>query len=48
MLGLGLILMVIGVILWLTVAPALGGALIVIGAIVAIVGAVLGHRNTTL
>jgi hypothetical protein len=42
MFGLGIALLVLGIILWLTVLPALGWILMVIGAILAVAGLLLG------
>ena len=42
MVGLGIALLVIGVLLWLTVLPALGWILMVIGAIVVVAGLLMG------
>jgi hypothetical protein len=42
MFGLGIALLILGVILWLTVLPVLGWTLMVIGAIVAVAGLLLG------
>jgi hypothetical protein len=42
MVGLGILLLVVGVILWLTVMPALGWLLMVIGVIAIIAGVLLG------
>lgn len=42
---LGVVLLVVGVVLWLTVAPALGWALIVIGIILLVLGLLLGYRS---
>jgi hypothetical protein len=40
--GLGIALLILGLILWLTVLPVLGWTLMVIGAIVAVAGLLLG------
>jgi hypothetical protein len=42
MVGLGIALLIIGVLLWLTVMPAIGWVLIVIGAILVVAGIVMG------
>jgi hypothetical protein len=42
MVGLGIALLIIGVLLWLTVLPALGWVLMVIGAILVVAALVLG------
>ena len=42
MVGLGLLALVIGIVLWLTVAPALGWILMGIGVILIVVGLVIG------
>jgi hypothetical protein len=42
MVGLGIALLIIGVLLWLTVLPALGWILMVIGAIVVVAGLLMG------
>ena len=42
MVGLGILLLVIGVILWLTVMPAIGWILMVIGAILIVAGLLMG------
>jgi hypothetical protein len=42
MVGLGILLFVIGIILWLTVQPALGWILMAIGVVLVILGLVLG------
>jgi hypothetical protein len=42
MVGLGIALFVLGVILWLTVMPALGWILMVIGVIAVVAGLLLG------
>jgi hypothetical protein len=42
MVGLGIALLVVGVILWLTILPALGWVLMAIGAILVVVGLLLG------
>lgn len=42
MVGLGVLLFVVGLILWLTVLPALGWTLMAIGVILVIVGLLLG------
>ena len=42
MVGLGIALFIIGVLLWLTVMPALGWILMVIGVILAIAGIIMG------
>ena len=43
MIGTGLILMLIGAILWLTAWPGIGAALLIIGAVIAIVSAIAGR-----
>lgn len=42
MVGLGILALVIGVILWLTVMPVIGWILMVVGAILIIAGVLLG------
>ena len=42
MVGLGILLLVIGIILWLTVMPAIGWILMVIGAILIVAGLLMG------
>jgi hypothetical protein len=42
MVGLGIALFIIGVLLWLTVMPAIGWILMVIGVILAVAGIVMG------
>jgi len=42
MVGLGIALLIIGVLLWLTVMPAIGWILMVLGVILALVGILLG------
>ena len=42
MVGLGLLLLVVGIVLWLTVMPAIGWILMAIGVILAVVGLLLG------
>jgi hypothetical protein len=42
MVGLGILLLVVGVILWLTVLPVLGWILMVIGAILIVAGLLMG------
>jgi hypothetical protein len=42
MVGLGILLLVVGVILWLTVMPVIGWTLMVIGAILIVAGFLLG------
>jgi hypothetical protein len=42
MVGLGILLLIVGVLLWLTVMPAIGWALMVIGVIVAVIGLFMG------
>lgn len=42
MVGLGIALLVVGVILWLTILPALGWVLMAIGAILVVAGLLLG------
>jgi hypothetical protein len=42
MVGLGILLLVVGLILWLTVLPALGWILMAIGVIAIVVGLLLG------
>ncbi|MEN3341134.1 MAG: hypothetical protein V7644_538 [Actinomycetota bacterium] len=42
MVGLGIALLIIGVLLWLTVMPAIGWVLMVIGAILVVAGIVMG------
>jgi len=40
--GLGILLLVVGVILWLTVMPVIGWILLVIGALLIVLGLVMG------
>jgi len=40
--GLGILVLIIGVVLWLTVMPAIGWILMAIGAILIVVGLVIG------
>jgi hypothetical protein len=52
MTGLGILLLVVGLILWLTVMPAIGWVLMAIGVVLIVVGLVLGmawgfSRRTT-
>jgi hypothetical protein len=42
MTGLGIVLLIIGLILWLTIMPALGWILMAIGVVLIILGLVLG------
>jgi hypothetical protein len=42
MVGLGIALLVVGVILWVTILPALGWVLMAIGAILIVLGILLG------
>ena len=42
MVGLGILALVIGIILWLTVMPAVGWILMAIGAILIVVGILMG------
>ena len=42
MTGLGILLLIVGLILWLTVLPALGWILMAIGVVLIILGLVLG------
>jgi hypothetical protein len=42
MVGLGLLALVIGIVLWLTVAPAIGWILMAIGVILIVVGFLMG------
>lgn len=42
MVGLGLLLIAIGIILWVTVFPVIGWTLIAIGVVAAIVGLIVG------
>jgi hypothetical protein len=42
MVGLGIVLLIVGVILWVTILPALGWVLMAIGAILLVAGIVLG------
>jgi hypothetical protein len=42
MTGLGILLLVIGLILWLTIMPAIGWVLMAIGIVLIVVGLVLG------
>jgi hypothetical protein len=42
MTGLGIVLLIVGLILWLTVLPALGWILMAIGVVLIILGLVLG------
>ena len=42
MVGLGILLLVIGLILWLTVMPAIGWILMVLGVVLIVLGLVLG------
>jgi hypothetical protein len=42
MVGLGILLLIIGVILWVTVLPAIGWALLVIGALLVLFGLLMG------
>ena len=42
MVGLGILVLIIGVVLWLTVMPAIGWILMAIGAILIVVGLVIG------
>lgn len=42
MTGLGIVLLIVGLILWLTIMPALGWILMAIGVVLIILGLVLG------
>jgi len=42
MVGLGILLLIVGVILWLTVMPAIGWILMAIGVIAIVVGLLMG------
>ena len=42
MVGLGILALVVGVILWLTVLPVIGWILIVIGAVMVVAGLLMG------
>jgi sulfite exporter TauE/SafE len=42
MVGLGILLLVVGVILWLTLMPVLGWILMVVGAILIVAGLLMG------
>jgi hypothetical protein len=42
MVGLGILLLIIGVVLWLTIMPAIGWLLMAIGVILIVAGFVLG------
>ena len=42
MVGLGIVLLVIGLILWLTVMPAIGWVLMAIGVVLVVAGILLG------
>jgi hypothetical protein len=42
MVGLGILLLIIGLILWLTVMPAIGWVLMAIGVVLIVLGLVLG------
>jgi uncharacterized membrane protein len=42
MVGLGLLLLIVGIILWVTVAPVIGWILMVIGAILIVAGFLMG------
>jgi hypothetical protein len=42
MVGLGIVLLVVGIILWLTVMPVIGWILLVIGAILVVAGLLMG------
>jgi hypothetical protein len=42
MVGLGILLLIIGLILWLTVMPAIGWILMAIGVVLIVLGLVLG------
>ena len=46
MVGLGIALLIIGVLLWITVLPALGWVLMVIGVILVVVGLLMGAMWT--
>lgn len=41
----GIVIALLGMLLWFTVAPGLGAALIVIGVIVALIGLFVDHRR---
>jgi hypothetical protein len=42
MVGLGILLLIVGVILWVTVLPAIGWALLIIGALLVLFGLLMG------
>jgi hypothetical protein len=42
MVGLGILLLIVGVILWVTVLPAIGWALLIIGALLVLFGLLFG------
>jgi hypothetical protein len=42
MVGLGILLLIIGLILWLTIMPAIGWVLMAIGVVLIVLGLVLG------
>jgi hypothetical protein len=42
MVGLGILLLIVGVVLWLTVMPVIGWILMVIGAILIVAGLLMG------
>jgi hypothetical protein len=42
MVGLGILLLVVGLLLWLTVMPAIGWALMAIGVVLIVLGIILG------
>ncbi len=42
MVGLGIVLLIVGIVLWVTVAPAIGWILMVIGAIAIVAGFLMG------
>jgi Family of unknown function (DUF6131) len=42
MVGLGILLLIVGVLLWVTVLPAIGWVLLVIGAILIVAGILMG------
>jgi hypothetical protein len=42
MVGLGIVALIVGVILWLTVMPVIGWILMVVGAILIVVGLLMG------
>jgi hypothetical protein len=42
MVGLGILLFVVGIVLWLTVAPVLGWILMAIGVLLVVIGLIVG------